>query len=113
MAFYNLSESRVLRVIKSPLRTEEGIAPDTIAVMQPTSYKTKNGKRTWNQEIWVMYCLQGRKSEKVSQRQSALSQRKSAIRIVSAWRYPGQTKVRGELPSEVLREIMQAHTLIE
>ena len=55
MRFYGLSESRVRRVLHSPLRIEEGIAPGTVAALQPASYKTKDGKRSWGQEIWVMY----------------------------------------------------------
>ena len=55
MRFYGLSPARVRRVLHSPLRVEEGIAPGTVAALQPASYKTKDGKRTWSQEIWVMY----------------------------------------------------------
>ena len=54
MRFYRLSEQRVRRVLNSPKRTEEGIAPNTVAMMQPASIKTKDGKQTWSQEIWVM-----------------------------------------------------------
>ena len=55
MRFYGLSPARVRRVLHSPLRVEEGIAPGTVAALQPASYKTKEGKRSWSQEIWVMY----------------------------------------------------------
>ena len=37
MNFYRLSEGRVRRVLHSPMRIEEGIAEDTIAMMQPVS----------------------------------------------------------------------------
>lgn len=92
MRHYRLSESRVKRVINSPLRIEEGIAPDTIAVMQPASIlRSENGKPSeWNQEIWVMVQDQG-----------------SARKVISAWRYPGKTKERDPIPGKIWRE-MQA-----
>lgn len=77
MNFYRLSESRVRRVLHSPKRVEEGIAPKTIAMMQPASLKSKE---KWTQEIWAMV-------------QDAGSKRK----VISAWRYPGMTKPRGVL----------------
>lgn len=56
MRQYGLSAQRVLRVVRSPHRKEEGIVKKTVAVMQPVSFKTdKEGKRTWGSEIWVMY----------------------------------------------------------
>ncbi len=78
--FYKLSEARVRRVLHSPKRIEEGIAPDTIAMMQPVSVKNKieNGdrKEIWNQEIWVM-----------------IQDTKEKRKVISAWRYPGMTKL--------------------
>jgi len=120
MRFYGLSESRVRRVIKSPFRIEEGIAPDTIAVMQPVSYKTKNGVKDWTQEIWVMYTIKNQKDgeEKVENQISPpkadakgqrLYQRSSAlIRIISAWRYPGKTKPQEALPEAIVDQIQEA-----
>jgi hypothetical protein len=74
MGHYRLTPSRVRHVLHSPKRIEEGIAPKTIAMMQPVSMKTS---KTWNQEIWVMV-------------QDADGVRK----VISAWRYPGVTKPR-------------------
>lgn len=90
MRQYGLSESRVRRVIHSPLRIEEGIAEDTIGVMQPASVKkTDKGKPVeWSQEIWVMVC------ETPSER-----------RVISAWRYPGKTKPGESIPAEILSEM--------
>ncbi len=51
MQFYGLSESRIKRVIRFPARTEEGIAPRTVAVMQSAGTSKY-------QEIWVMYKIQ-------------------------------------------------------
>ena len=91
MRFYNLSESRVKRVLNAPKRTEEGIAPDTIAMMQPASIKTTVGKPGWSQEIWVM-----------------IEETKKERKIISAWRYPGMTKAGEPLPEEILQEISEA-----
>jgi hypothetical protein len=78
MNFYRLSQSRVRRVLQTPTRIEEGVAPKTIAMMQPASLKrSAGGRRTWTQEIWVMV-------------QDSPRERK----VISAWRYPGVTKRR-------------------
>ncbi len=74
MRHYRLSPARVRRVLHAPRRTEEGVALDTIAVMQPASMKTKDA---WTQEIWVM-----------------VQDGPKARRVISAWRYPGVTKPR-------------------
>ncbi len=74
MRQYRLSPARVRRVLHSPRRTEEGVAPRTVAVMQPSSLKSKDA---WTQEIWVM--VQDGPKER---------------RVISAWRYPGVTKPR-------------------
>jgi hypothetical protein len=43
MAFYGLSPDRVRRIIRNPKRVEEGVAENTIGVMQPsTNPKMKN-----------------------------------------------------------------------
>jgi hypothetical protein len=90
MRFYGLSENRIKRVIKNPYRTEEGIAPNTIAVMQPVSTKKKENKVSWRQEIWVMFQKSG-----------------SRIKIISAWRYPGKSPERNPIPPEIIRELKE------
>lgn len=84
MKQYNLSESRVKRVINNPKRKEEGIAPGTIAVMQPNSSKH-------SYEFWAMY--------KILQ--------EGRIRIITAWKYPGKSPIRGPIPIplEILEEL--------
>lgn len=82
MRYYKLSESRVRRILHSPKRIEEGIAPDTIAMMQPAG----NEKNPY--ELWVM-----------------IQDKKDARLVISAWRYPGVTKVGEPLPPEILREL--------
>ena len=84
MRQYRLSPARVRHVLHTPKRIEEGIAPKTIAMMQPASMKTKD---TWTQEIWVM-----------------IQEAATARKVISAWRYPGVTKPRSALALGFLRE---------
>lgn len=88
MQYYGLSESRVKRVLKNPRRVEEGIAENTIALMQPTSVKKRAGKEIWNQEIWVMAQKKGQQ-----------------LKIISVWRYPGVAPQRSPIPVEIIREL--------
>jgi hypothetical protein len=106
MHFYKLSEGRVRRVLQTPRRVEEGVAPDTIALMQPTSFRTvrkevvpaKAGtrasscdsrmfKEVWSQEIWVM-----------------VQDDERGRKVISAWRYPGMSKVRSVVALQMARE---------
>lgn len=75
MRFYNLSENRIKRVLRNPNRKEEGIAPETLAVMQRT------GTKKHPTEIWVMYQMVN-----------------SKFKIISAWRYPGISPEGKEIP---------------
>lgn len=90
MNHYRLTPSRVRHVMHSPKRIEEGVAPKTVAMMQPASIKTAgaradirmggggaSAKESWTQEIWVM-----------------IQDAKDGRRVISAWRYPGVTKPR-------------------
>lgn len=85
MRFYHLSEARVKRVLNSPKRIEEGIAPGTIAMMQGA------GSKKHPYEVWTM-----------------IVQDKKGKRIISAWKYPGITKPGQPLPEEILREMREA-----
>lgn len=91
MKYYGLSEGRIIRIIRFPARTEEGIVPKTVAVMQPAG-----GKRYT--EIWAMYKLAK------SYAKSKVKNVKS-IKIITAWRYPGKSPARDPIPAEVLKEI--------
>ncbi|KPJ57067.1 hypothetical protein AMJ49_02845 [Parcubacteria bacterium DG_74_2] len=84
MRQYQLSEKRVLRVLRNPERKEEGVAQKTIAVMQP--YGTKKHPK----EIWVMYQIKDKK-----------------LKIISAWRYPGKSPIGKipEIPEDTLKEL--------
>ncbi len=86
MRFYNLSESRIRRVMHSPKRTEWGIAPNTVAMMQPST-SSKNPY-----EIWVMF-------------QEINQVGKKKRRVITAWRYPGKSPARDPIPEDILREI--------
>jgi len=100
MRQYQLSEQKVLSVIKKPNRVETGIAPETIAVMQITG-TGKNPK-----EIWVMY--QTKKQKKINQLLDKNPKfRMSKITIISSWRFPGRTKEGRfpEIPQDVLEEL--------
>ena len=77
MNHYRLTPSRVRHVLHSPKRVEEGVAPKTVAMMQPVSMKLIGKKESWTQEVWVMV-------------QDVAGARK----VISAWRYPGVTKPR-------------------
>lgn len=89
---YGISESLIKRIVRFPKRTEFGVAPDTVAVMQMTSNKKKP------QEIWVMYQTKGTKQaakgephseeRETKTLQSIIDGQPTKI-IISAWRYPG------------------------
>lgn len=84
MRFYKLSESRVRRVLHSPKRIEEGIAPGTIAMMQVA------GSKKHPYEIWIM-----------------IQDSKKGRKVISAWKYPGITKPGEPLPEAILRELRE------
>lgn len=92
MKFYGLSPSRVKNILRRPQRKEEGVAPDTIALMQPVSVKIVAGKPVWKQEIWLMY-------QKVSQNlRISTAGNQPKVRIISAWRYPGVSPTGKKIP---------------
>jgi hypothetical protein len=92
MKYYRLSERQVLKILRRPGRKEEGIAPGTIAAMQPSGTK-KNPK-----EVWMMYQTTQRKLG---------GQSFKKLKIISAWRYPGITPVgeRPILPDDTIFEL--------
>lgn len=90
MRFYKLSEQRVKRVLNSPKRTEDGVAPGTAAFMQIA------GSKKHPCEIWVM-------TEK----------NKIKRKIISAWRYPGTTKPRSEIAFNFIKNAYDEFKLSE
>lgn len=106
MRYYGISESLIKRIIRYPKRLEEGVAPDTFAGMMPAG----SAKRP--QEVWVMYAkkleFNNPSAPPLSKgRLSGVNNQSSKIIIVSAWRYPGKSPVRGQIPipQDVLGEI--------
>ncbi len=94
MIQYLISESLIKRIIKSPQRVEEGIAPQTIAAMQRTQSKKP-------QEVWVMYKLISQNSKLKTQNYN------SKLKIISTWRYPGISPVGKKIyiPEDVWQEL--------
>ena len=114
MMYYHLSESLVKRVVRFPQRREEGIAPKTVAVMQShTRPKRINGKSVKGvEETWVMYQEIGLRAKSVDHKNKKLGSALSALssskkRIISAWRYPGQSPIGKKIPipDEILQEL--------
>ena len=119
MRQYGLSVQRVRSVVRHPKRREEGIAKDTIAVMQPSSVKRVNGKEIWGQEIWVMY-VQWKTADKKQKTKGSVSgdtpyplRGHCFLKVISAWRYPGVSPKRNPVPAEILREIEEGSILEE
>ena len=94
MSYYRLSPSRVKRIVRAPFRTEEGIVEGTIAAMQ------KAGTATKPSELWVMYKIEGSRSK------LRIDPKKL---IITAWRYPGVSKIRSKapIPSDILNELKE------
>ena len=88
MRQYQLSESRVKRVLRNPERKETGIASGTIALMQTT------GTKKHSKEIWLMYQIV--KSKVKTQK----------LKVISAWRYPGKSPIgKPPIPDDILEEL--------
>jgi len=102
MVYYGISAALIKRVVRFPRRKEEGIAPDTIAVMQPA------GSEKRPQEVWVMYKPIGQRPIGKSQIPNPKTQLEGEKkRIISAWRYPGISPVGKPIPipDEILQEL--------
>jgi hypothetical protein len=84
MKFYGLSENKLKRLLSNPERVEEGIAPKTVAIMQPA------GTKKHPTEIWLMYQKAGKR-----------------IKIITAWRYPAVSPKGNEIPipGDILDEL--------
>ena len=93
MRQYQLSEKRVLRILRKPDRKEEGIALGTNAAMQIT------GTKKHPTEAWTMYQLVRLK----------VKGERLKIKIISAWRYPGRTPEgqRPLIPADTLENLAE------
>lgn len=85
MKFYSLSEAMVRNVLLRPKRKEAGIVEGTKAQMRQAGSKKRP------QEIWIMYQLL----------------KNGALRMISAWRYPGVSKPKDPVPvpPDILEEL--------
>jgi len=103
MRHYGLSPSRVLRIVNAPQRTEEGVAPGTLAGMQKTGSKKRPS------EIWAMWRDEKRAATKADPRPRARRI------IITAWRYPGVSPVRGKvpIPADIAAELEREDLLAE
>jgi hypothetical protein len=86
MRYYNISKSRVLKVLKNPNRKEESIVEGAIANMMVVGKKRQT-------EIWVMYVI---------------LKKPKGLKVISVWRYPGRTPEgqRPVIPDDVLKELL-------
>jgi len=103
MQFYGLSEGRIKRIIRYPKRVEEGIAPDTVAVMQPAGSKRY-------QELWVMYRIEKPETDNKKPETTPFKKWETSnarLKIITAWRYPGESPARDPIPADVIREIQR------
>ena len=103
MRQYGLSKQKLLGILRSPERKEQGIVPGTTAVMKTNKvfFKAKQItiKDAWQKpkrapgEIWLMY-----------------KDTRDLRKIISAWRYPGISKP-GEdvpIPEDIRRELLES-----
>jgi hypothetical protein len=102
MVFYGLSESRIKGVLRSPKRKEEGIAPNTTAVMK----RNDRGKK--KEEIWVMFQKKKKLNNKI-ENPSGYTLNPNVLKtlMISAWRYPGISKKGNQIPipEDILEEL--------
>ncbi len=93
MRRYRLTELRIKRIIRYPVRVEEGILEGAIACMQPAGGKQYS-------EIWAMYVITSPKLKTQSSKQKG-----KQIKVITAWRYPGKSPARDPIPADILKEI--------
>lgn len=93
MLQYHISEQKIKTVLKNPNRKEEGIAPETTAVMMRADTPKKKS------EIWVMY------QELVGDNKIGPKKKK----IISTWKYPGISPKNKKIPipDDILEELMK------
>jgi hypothetical protein len=113
MGYYRISPSMVKRIVRFPKRTEEGVAPNTVAVMNSRQSMGKlRGKIIKKvEEIWVMYQESNRTGGAINDKSQTLKERilgsQPKKKIISAWRYPGTSLVGKKIPipDDILAEL--------
>ena len=114
MREYNLSESRIKRIIRHPTRVEKSIIEDEqiVAAMQPAGGKNYS-------EIWVIYKIEKKEAGRRGSEgkfiqnpayQKLLQQTEGGfgggkIKIITVWRFPGKSSARDPIPEDILSEI--------
>jgi hypothetical protein len=86
MRHYGVRASLVHRVLRSPLRCEQGIADGTIGYMRPFGSAPRGTTLPYRGEVWVL--IKNEKRKKKS----------DTTMIVAVWRYPGVSNVRDPIP---------------
>lgn len=99
MFYYGISATKVKNIIFRPKRKEEGIAPNTIAVMQ------SGGSKKNPYETWVMYQMKIQNSKVKSKKYNSFQTNKKQLIIISTWKYPGISNPNQSIPiPEDIRE---------
>ena len=103
---YGLTPNKIKRIIRYPDRKEEGVAPNTVAVM-----KRKNEKDSKKGEIWVMYQrnLKAQKLKIKNENNENIELLAGQMKIISAWVYPTETPKGKEIfiPDEAWEELQK------
>ena len=126
MRYYRLSESRVSRVIRRPVRMEEGIIEDAIGAMQPAHSSGQGPSVVAGRHVHPNMTSEARPNKfgrpasvNITAGRSAgryteiwvlyvlvkTKDKTKRIKVITAWRYPGRAPERKPIPPEILREI--------
>lgn len=134
MKQYGLSQQRLKRVVRNPDRTEKSIVPGMIASMQ-IGGTSKHRQEIWvmyqlvqtkkKESVNVFAKQEGMKkqsfygaSQSMSPAQKFRQERRreflarcddregKTFRIISAWKYPGESPKRDPIPKEILEELL-------
>ena len=108
MKFYGLSPQRVLRILRNPNRCQEAVAPGCVACMQTVGNKRKT-------EIWMMYQekIQNSTPRPRDEIRNKILNTDNHKKIITAWRYPGISPVKDEIPipKDIMEEISNLDNL--
>ncbi len=116
MKHYGITESRVRSIIKNPLRIEKNFLDKIVLAVQPQSIRMdkKTNKKTWSNEIWVMYKyieIEKLINLDIPEKFENLFKNQKSILIISAWKYPGVTRANENIPIEIENEIHESNNL--
>ena len=135
MKQYALSEQRIKRVMRNPERVEKSIVPGMIASMQATG-SAKNRYEIWVMYELIKYSRMEKilsleekihsiskwntpqktlspaqifreKRRQEHRERQIMSENTKILRIISAWKYPGESPKKDPIPDFILEEIQQ------